>query len=291
MNALEEAIKRTRTLPCWTNLQEIAPLEGGITNLNLIVVDGDHKFVVRFGDDIPEHGVLRFNELAISQAAAAVHVSPGIHYSEPGILVLKYVDAPALNAEDLHDEQTLTAVTKLVREVHEKVTMSLRGPILTFWVFHIVRDYAAFLKTRQSPYVPLLDDLMGEAAQLEQAVGPVDLVLGHNDLLPANILKGTDRYWLVDWEYGGFNSPLFDLGGLASNASLSKQAELTMLSSYFGSMPDEALLRRYYAMKCGSLLRETMWSMVSEITSEIDFDYQEYTKDNLDRYRKAFSGF
>jgi len=38
-------------------------------------------------------------------------------------------------------------------------------------------------------------------------------------------------------------------------------------------------------MKCASLLRETMWSMVSEVKSSIDFDYSNYTKENLDRYQ------
>ena len=42
-------------------------------------------------------------------------------------------------------------------------------------------------------------------------------------------------------------------------------------------------------MKCASLLRETMWSMVSEITSKIDFDYSEYTKENLEKFEKSYN--
>ena len=37
-------------------------------------------------------------------------------------------------------------------------------------------------------------------------------------------------------------------------------------------------------MKCASLLREAMWSMVSEIYSTLDFDYAAYTDDYLDRF-------
>ena len=44
-------------------------------------------------------------------------------------------------------------------------------------------------------------------------------------------------------------------------------------------------------MKCASLLRETMWSMVSEITSILDFDYSEYTEKNLERYRRSYAQF
>jgi hypothetical protein len=32
-----------------------------------------------------------------------------------------------------------------------------------------------------------------------------------------------------------------------------------------------------------------MWSMVSEITSNIDFDYSSYTAENLSKFNKAFN--
>jgi len=44
-------------------------------------------------------------------------------------------------------------------------------------------------------------------------------------------------------------------------------------------------------MKCASLLRETMWSMVSKITSHIDFDYSAYTAVTLDRFENSFAQF
>ncbi|MGH9172853.1 MAG: choline kinase, partial [Vicinamibacterales bacterium] len=42
------------------------------------------------------------------------------------------------------------------------------------------------------------------------------------------------------------------------------------------------------AMKCASLLREAMWSMVSELHLTVDFDYVAYTADNLARFEKAY---
>ena len=289
---IDSAITMARNLPCWaTPTPRIEQLGGGITNINLKVTDGDRAYVVRFGEDIPEHGVMRFNELAISKAAARAGISPGVHHVEPGVLVLDFVEAPALDGPNLHDTETLVQATRLIRRTHDEVTQALRGPVLTFWVFHVLRDYAGFLRQNDSAHVNKLDGLMKEACTLEQAVGPVNLVLGHNDLLPANILREADRLWLIDWEYGGFNSPLFDLGGLATNCELPAEAEQLMLESYFGTPPDAALLRSYGAMKCASLLRETMWSMVSEITSEIDFDYATYTQDNLARYRQALSEY
>jgi thiamine kinase-like enzyme len=171
----------------------------------------------------------------------------------------------------------------------------LRGASLVFWVFHVIRDYAATLREGAdgvtSAHLSLLPELLGQAETLERAAGPFDIVFGHNDLLPANILDDGDRLWLIDWEYAGFNTPLFDLGGLASNNGLDESAERWMLEQYFSTAADDDLWRRYSAMKCASLLRETMWSMVSEIHSEIDFDYSIYTRENLDRYEQSIARF
>jgi hypothetical protein len=44
-------------------------------------------------------------------------------------------------------------------------------------------------------------------------------------------------------------------------------------------------------MTAASLLRETMWSMVSEIYSTVDFDYGAYTAENMRRFEAAYSAF
>ena len=130
---------------------------------------------------------------------------------------------------------------------------------------------------------------LAAAERLERMVGPVEIVFGHNDLLAANLIDDGARLWLVDWEYGGFNSPLFDLGGLASNNELPPALEERLLELYFEAPVSDDLRRRYHAMKCASLLREAMWSMVSEIHLSIEFDYEAYTAENLDRFERAYA--
>lgn len=288
---LEKATTRALALPCWQAPKNVRILGGGITNVNLRITDQGRDYVVRLGEDIVEHGIMRFNELAISQAAYKAGLSPNVHYCEQGALVIDFIEAETLTEADVHDPKTLAEIIKLVRRVHTELPQYLRGPVLTFWVFHVLRDYAATLSEQGSDHVSTLVELMDQAAILEAATGQIDLVLGHNDLLPANIMRDTDRLWLIDWEYGGFNSPLFDLGGLATNNGLDTDEEEFMLTTYYGHAPDADLMLRYAAMKCASLLRETLWSMVSEITSKIDFDYASYTSENLLRYRQAYGDF
>lgn len=278
-------------LPIWQGPIAIAPLTGGITNRNYLVEDDARRAVVRLGSDIPVHHIRRDNELAASRAAHAAGVSPAVLYHAPGILVLDYVEARAFIPEDVRAPGMIERLVPLIRRCHRDIPRHFRGSAAVFWVFHVVRDYAAELGELGSPHRPLLKDLLMKAETLEEAAGPFDIVFGHNDLLAANILDDGDRLWLIDWDYAGFNTPLFDLGGLASNNELSPEAERLMLELYYEKPLTDALRRRYEAMKCASLLRETMWSMISEIHSRIDFDYAAYTAENLARFERAYAAF
>ena len=110
-------------------------------------------------------------------------------------------------------------------------------------------------------------------------------------LLDANFIDDGDKIWLIDFDYAGFNSPLFDLSNLASNSELSPEQEKAMLESYFEVTPNRATLKSYHAMKCASLLRETLWSMVSEIYSRVEMDFADYTAKNLARFEAVYAEY
>jgi len=288
---MSSVIDKIVNLEFWSGGVEPEPLSGGITNANFVVADAGKKYFVRVGDDIPLHGVMRFNELAASQAAHAAGISPEVVFSGPGVMVLQFIDGKTFAAEDVRKPDNLTRIIELVRKCHHTIPDYLSGPVLVFWPFQIVRDYANTLSDGKTHITPELLRLLDVAQALEQAVGQVDMVFGHNDLLPANFIDDGKRIWLVDWDYAGFGSPLFDLGGLASNNELSEVQETELLENYFQKPVNDKLKSQYEAMKCASLLRESMWSMVSEKNSKIDFDYAAYTQENLARFEKAWATF
>jgi len=289
--AMENAVATAAGLSIWTEPVTPQPLSGGITNVNFTVEDAGKRYVVRIGDDIIEHQVMRFNELAASKAAHAAGLSPAVVHHQPGVLVLEFIEATTLDEAAVREPAMLERIVPLIRQCHLDIQAHLRGPVLMFWVFHVLRDYAAALRDGGSTHLPALPSLMAQSEQLQRAVGPVDVVFGHNDLLPGNFLDDGARLWLIDWDYAGFNSPLFDLGGLASNNGLIEAQERWLLETYFETPLEDALWHRYQAMKCASLLRETMWSMVSEIHSTLDFDYAAYTRENRTRFDTAFKAF
>ena len=137
----------------------------------------------------------------------------------------------------------------------------------------------------------MLPELLARAERFEAVTGPIEIVFGHNDMLAGNFIDDGKRLWVVDWEYAGFNTPLFDLGGLVSNSELSREQADAMLGLYFGKSVDDQLRLRSQAMIAASLLRETMWSMVAEIHSTLDADYVAYTAENLRRFEAAYAEF
>ena len=59
------------------------------------------------------------------------------------------------------------------------------------------------------------------ADELERAQAALPIVFAHNDLLPANFLDDGKRLWLIDFEYAGFSTAMFDLAGAAYNSGMS----------------------------------------------------------------------
>ncbi len=277
---------KIKSLPIWKNLENIEPLAGGITNLNFLVSDSGSKSVVRLGSDIPEHLVYRSNEIIVSEAAYQIGVSPKLIYNEPGVLVLEFIESKTLEPKTVREN--LNKIVPIIRKIHDEIPNKLSGQPQIFWVFYVIKYYSNYLLNNNSSHISLIPSLLKKAEKLEKLSSPREIVFGHNDLLAANFLDDGSKIWVVDWEYGGFNDPLFDIGGLSSNNDLDENLENEVLEMYFKEKPSKDLIIKYNAMKTASLLRETMWSMVSEITSKIEFNYAEYTSDNLKKFEESF---
>ena len=287
----EDLENKIASLDCWRSTIQIEPLGGGMTNLNFKVTDSGQQYVVRLGEDDPVHLISRSNEIASSKAAFEAGVSPELVYDEPGVMVVRFIEGEVFQEADIRDDNNLSRIIELLIRFHIQIPKYFRQIPVMFWVFQVLRHYQGLLKEGNSRYAKRLNELDAIAASLEKEVGKIKIVFGHNDLLAANFIDDGEKIWLIDFDYAGFNSPLFDLSNLASNNALSVDQEITMLESYFGSSWNRHQWRGYYAMKCASLLRETLWSMVSEIYSGIEMDFPAYTSKNLERFELAFDDF
>jgi thiamine kinase-like enzyme len=279
---------RIARLPCWRGPLALEPLKGGMSNESWKVRDATGAYVVRFGGDNPHHGILRWHEKAASRAAAALGISPSIHFEGDGVLVLAFIDGHAFSEEDARAPANIPRIAALIARVHQEMLGAMRGPVLAFHPYQINADYIARLKRDGSPHGTLVEKLDAANIRLQQASRPAPLAFGHNDLLPANFIDEGQRLWLIDWEYSGINTVFFDLGGAASNAGMDSDETSALLEHGLGRAPTDEDLRAIAISQAQSLLRETVWSMTSELHSGIDFDFAAYTLKNMERFEAAF---
>ena len=269
---------------------EMEPLTGGLSNENWLVIDSAGKHVVRIGEDYPFHHVYREREAMVARAAHAAGFSPRIQYAGPGILVSEYIEARAWTEEDMRANPV--RVAGFIGDFHRKMPAEVSGPGYIFWVFHVVREYARLLEAGDSRYKSEVPRYRVLAAEMEAVQISLPIISGHNDLLPANILDDGSRLWMIDFEYAGFSTAMFDLAGAASNSGMDETAAGILLQAYFGEPADAPMKRSFDAMQCMSLLRESMWAMVSELHLRAPgADYVAYARENLARLEVALERY
>lgn len=269
-----------RALPCFSGSIEIQPLTGGLSNESWLVSDAAGRHVVRLGRDFPFHHVDRAREVMTARAAYEAGFAPRVEYAEPGIMVSAFIEAKTYAAPDVC--ANVERIGRLIRDFHRKMPAHVSGAGFMFWVFHVIRDYARTLQTGNSRMADRLPGWLELSSRLEAVQTPLPIIFSHNDLLPANFLDDGERLWLIDFEYAGFSTAMFDIAGAASNAGMSDDQAAHLLDTALGGTQDPAMERAFHAMQCASLLRETLWSLVSELHLDAPgVDYQAYTAENL----------
>jgi thiamine kinase-like enzyme len=281
---------RIKALPCWNGAIDIAPLGGGLSNANYVVRDRNGKHAVRLGADYPFHHVSREREVMVARAAHRAGFAPDVEYADEGAMVTAFLEAKTFTAADVRHRTGDIAL--LLRRFHAEMAQHVSGTAVMFWVFHVIRDYVRILRNERAAEPERLDGFLAVARHLEAVRISMPIVFGHHDLLPANFLDDGERLWLIDFEYAGFGTAMFDLAGVSSHAGLSGHEQQGFLRAYLGHGPDAPFLKAFAAMECASLLRETLWALVSGLyLAAPGVDYGAYAFENQTRFEAALDHY
>lgn len=281
---LDEARSIAQRVGPWSGRTiEMEALPGGMTNRNFVarVDDEQARYVVRLtGANTHLLGIDRRTEFAAATHAALLGLAPEVvDFVEPeGSLVTRFLDGA--EQPDLLDDEVMTRVGSLLRSVHAGPELATR-----FDCFEVPRTYARVASIRGGVVPAALEGSLAIADRIERvfASQPEPLVPAHNDLLRSNFLRSPDGHlWLIDWEYAGMNSRWFDLGNLAANNELDRDARDALLFAYAGSVTVGGAAR-IELMQVMSDLREAMWGVVQQAVSDIEFDFVDYAQRHFDR--------
>ncbi len=268
----EKIVDYLERLDCWHGKISVEPLIGGLCNRSFVVTDEKNRAVARIGTDILVHGIIQTSVQASMIAAAEICVSPGIRYSEPGLAIVEFVPGGCLRMEDMDGQtENLKNIVDVLKRLHQG-SEQVRGSLTYFWPFQVIRNYVDVGMKRQSRLTDLLPEIIRINNLIESTVEPYTPVFTHNDTVPQNFMfDDIGKICLIDWDYGGYGHPMFDLVGVSCNADMSSNSEAELFELYYGTV-NEATNRQLTAFKLALNLREYMWGMVQEVTSDLDSD-------------------
>jgi thiamine kinase-like enzyme len=263
----------------------IVPLEGGVSNRNLLVNFGGTDYVVRLpGKDTELLGIDREAERLATRRAADLGMAPKVAamLDEPPCLVTCYVEGELLTPERLRDPPVLAEVAYALRAFHDS---GLELPT-RFQPYELIRQYADHVTASGTELPEAFEPAFERAGQIAAALGehpehrPKPT---HNDLLAANFLGTRERVVLVDWEYAGMGDPFFDLGSFAANNEFGQREEERLLEAYFREAATPRRVAALRLLRFMSDLREAMWGELQGVAPKLDFDFAGYARLHFER--------
>jgi thiamine kinase-like enzyme len=265
----------------------VEPLPGGLTNTNLKVSTSTGTYVARLSR--PSSNLLAIDrqaEYLNSVAAASAGVGPAVIDWIPaaGVLLIEWLPGRTLEPTDLQDDRILTGVATSCRQLHS-------GPrfVSEFNMFDI---QAGYLETARGRRFRLPAGYVEFTSQWQQvrtvlAMDPPPSAPCHNDLLAANFIEDNGRLWLIDYEYSGNNDPCFELGNIWSESNLSPAHLELLVDSYFGDHRP-AMIARARLQGLVSQYGWTLWGVIQNAVSELNFDFWTWAMEKYDRAVATF---
>lgn len=263
-------------IPVFGNLQSIASLGGGLTNMNYKVDTPGGKYVLRVSDSSSSLlGINRENERTNTSIAHQAGVGAALIDSLPedNVLVLDWIEAKTLNAEDIKSNPSLLKrMAAALRQLHA-------APLFqgNFYFTEIRKKYLDTVLSNN--YFLPVEYLYYETFIIELEAGlslyPEPLVSCNNDLLAENFMDDGEKIWIIDYEYSGQNEASFEIGNLVSETSLNDD-QLTLLCDAYWQDHLPAKIARAQAWSMIARFGWTLWASIQEAVSPIDFNFRSW---------------
>jgi thiamine kinase-like enzyme len=284
---LDALFDRTASLAAKPRVVEELP--GGLTNRNYKVTTPDGAFVARIsvaGTDLL--AIDRDSEYRNSVAAAAAGAgAPVIEYRpQDSLLVIGYIEGRTLGNADVATPGNIARIAQACQRLHSGERFSN-----DFDMFDIQPRYLSVTRSRGFKIPAGYDGLAPqfEAARAALAVRAAGPVPCNNDLLAANFIDDGDRIWLIDYEYSGNNDPCFELGNIAGECHLSRDALAELVAAYYGKPLRNRIARAWLLGRVG-MYGWTLWGAIQNAASPIDFDFWSWAMERFEGAADCFTG-
>jgi len=219
-------------------------------------------------------------------AAAAGAGAPVVEYRpQDRLLVIGYIEGRTFGAADVAGQENIPRIAAACRRLHAGARF-----VNDFDMFDIQRRYLSVARARGFRIPAGYDDLAPQfsAAEKALAVRAEGTVPCNNDLLPANLIDDGERIWLIDYELSGNNDACFELGNIAAEAHLERQALEDLVTAYYGRPRRSKIARAWLLGGLVGMYGWTLWGAIQNGASPLDIDFWGWA---MERFEGAARGF
>jgi len=266
-------------IPAWKGrISQFAAVGGGISNSNWRVwIAGDSRsYFVKIPGRGTEMFINRAVALEASLKAEAAGIGPRVLQIDApeGVEIVEFVEGyrTASNRDFLRDSVRL-AVIEAYRKLHDCAPLSQ-----TKTVFDMIEEHREQIATVSASMPDATNGLITAYYQARQALeaAGLDFVPCFNDPMPGNfLLSPTDHLVLIDYEYSSNNDRCYDLGAWSTEMFFDTATEAAMIEAYFGTF-DPRMMNRVTVYKALADIKWTLWSMLQNKISLLEFDFSKY---------------
>lgn len=255
---------------------------GGMTNTNFFVRVHGREYILRIPGACTEEMINRKNEQHNSALASAAGINPVNVYfhADSGVKVTECIQgAVTLNGKTARLEEMIRKTTGILRTLHHS-GMKLYG---SFSVLEEYEKYKRMIAKSGAVWYQgfeEMDDFFYTLQERLQQIG-IDRKPCHNDLVPENLVLDKDgRMYLIDWEYSGYNDPMWDLASHLLECEFTEDEEELLLYHYFRRKAEPGELEKILIFKISQDILWSAWTVLKEREGE---DFGTYGMDRLKR--------
>lgn len=262
-------------------------ISGGMTNTNFYVRAEGNEYILRIPGACTDLMIDRKSERHNSALASDLGINvPTLYFDAgTGVKVTQYLpDAVTLNGKSARLEMNIRRSSGLLRNLHH-------SGLRLYQEFSVVREYEKYKELIQKteaavyPEFQEMDQAFYRLVERLERLG-MDRLPCHNDLVPENlILDASGRMYLIDWEYSGYNDPMWDLASHLLESEFSKEEEELYLQYYFEGTAPEKEKEKIKIFKILQDILWAAWTMAKEARGE---DFGAYGRDRMKRGKKAY---
>ena len=236
---------------------------GGLTNHTYhVTLTTGRELVLRIPGEGTEDMIDRADEQKCAELASKLSIDSNcIYFGTDGSKITEYIpDAETMNADKLKEESYMEEMADIYKRLHHcGVDTGVK-----FDVFDMAKTYEKIIIEHKVPMFKDYDEVKNTVIKLKKEIDTLcdtTPVPCHNDPLCENWVHGSDRMYLIDWEYGGMNDGMWDVADISIEAGYDKKLDDKFLRLYLGKEPDTLTWKHFYANKIYVDYLWTLWAM------------------------------